>query len=257
MALNGLAVEVKSQGNPEAVDAKQNKLNSRWANLRSKAEEEQGKLDHALQNAEELQQQHETISNKLEELEQQLAKCEPVGTEVHHIKQQLEEHKEFRKNMEPYQRDVDVLNESGLAIMKVCKPDDKTKVDDQLGDVNSRWNALTHQSAARQRELEEALLAAGQFQEALDELLTWVRDKEASLQNAEPTTGDVEKLKLLLDKHEVSSRQTDWWIDRQTDGQTGRDRRTDRQPDRQRRTDGQPDRQRRTDGQPGRQRRTD
>ena len=203
--LNALAVDVKGQGNPEDVEAKQDKLNSHWASLHSKANDEQAKLDHALQTAEEFQQQHEAVSSQLGEFEQQLAECEPLATEVHHIKQQLEEHKEFQKHMQPHQQDIDALNESGLSIMKVCQPDDKIKVDDQLGDVNTRWDALTHQSIGRQQELEEALLAAGQFQEALDELLAWVSDKEASLHQAEGTTGDVEKLKLLLDKHKVSS----------------------------------------------------
>ena len=204
LALNSLALDVKNQGNSEDVEAKQLKLNNRWVNLKSKADEEHVKLEHALQTAEEFQHQHETVYSAFAELEHQLAECQPIAMEVHHIKQQLEEHKEFQKQMEPHRADVNALNESALAIVKVCQPDDKTEVEDQLSDINSRWNDLNQRSVARQQKLEEALLSAGQFQEALDELLAWVRDREASLHDAEPTTGDVEKLKLLLDRLKAS-----------------------------------------------------
>lgn len=56
----------------------------------------------------------------------------------------------------------------------------------------------------RQRKLEEALLFAGQFSEALQALLDWLAKVEPTLGEDQPVYGDVFTVNNLMEIHKVS-----------------------------------------------------
>lgn len=56
-----------------------------------------------------------------------------------------------------------------------------------------------------QHKLEGALLALGQFQHALDELLTWLTHTEGLLSEQKPVGGDPKAIEIELAKHHVCS----------------------------------------------------
>lgn len=57
-----------------------------------------------------------------------------------------------------------------------------------------------------QHKLEGALLALGQFQHALDELLAWLTHTEGLLNEQRPASGDPKAIEIELAKHHVSRR---------------------------------------------------
>lgn len=63
----------------------------------------------------------------------------------------------------------------------------------------------TDVSSALQHKLEGALLALGQFQHALDELLAWLTHTEELLSGQKKTSGDPKAIEIELAKHHVSS----------------------------------------------------
>lgn len=58
----------------------------------------------------------------------------------------------------------------------------------------------------RQRQLEEALLFAGQFSEALQALLDWLGKVEPTLGEDQPVHGDIDTVNNLMESHKVRSR---------------------------------------------------
>lgn len=60
-------------------------------------------------------------------------------------------------------------------------------------------------SSVLQHKLEGALLALGQFQHALDELLAWMTHTEELLSGQKKTSGDPKAIEIELAKHHVSS----------------------------------------------------
>lgn len=56
-----------------------------------------------------------------------------------------------------------------------------------------------------QHKLEGALLALGQFQHALDELLAWLTHTEGLLSEQKPVGGDPKAIEIELAKHHVCS----------------------------------------------------
>lgn len=55
----------------------------------------------------------------------------------------------------------------------------------------------------RQRKLEEALLYCGQFKDALQALLDWLKRTEKELSDEGPVHGDLDTVTALIDQHKV------------------------------------------------------
>lgn len=56
----------------------------------------------------------------------------------------------------------------------------------------------------RQRKLEEALLYCGQFKDALEALLDWLKKTEKLLSDEGPVHGDLDTVNALIDQHKVN-----------------------------------------------------
>lgn len=78
---------------------------------------------------------------------------------------------------------------------------EQTAVQDMLNSLREKWNDLCNRSIDRQRELEEDLLFAGQFNEAVDGLLKWLAEAEPSLSSNIPVYGDIDTVTGLVDRH--------------------------------------------------------
>lgn len=65
------------------------------------------------------------------------------------------------------------------------------------------WDSLDERIINRQHKLEGALLALGQFQHALDELLAWLTHTEGLLSEQKPVGGDPKAIEIELAKHHV------------------------------------------------------
>ena len=101
---------------------------------------------------------------------------------------------------------VTTANQHGQALMEKCRPDDVPVVQEQLKEMNDRWKALRVTVMERQQKLEEALLALGQFQLALEELLAWINHTNQSLDKElqQKPNGDVRSIEVEMSKHKVS-----------------------------------------------------
>lgn len=62
---------------------------------------------------------------------------------------------------------------------------------------------MTYYINFRQRQLEEALLFAGQFSEALQALLDWLGKVEPTLGEDQPVHGDIDTVNNLMESHKV------------------------------------------------------
>lgn len=98
------------------------------------------------------------------------------------------------------------VNQHGQALMEKCRPDDVDLIQAHLKAVNDRWKALRVAIIERQHKLEEALLALGQFQLALEELLAWINHTNQTLDREleKQPNGDVKSIEVEMSKHKVS-----------------------------------------------------
>ncbi|XP_063169537.1 dystonin [Candoia aspera] len=179
-------------------------LNSIWDGLNKAWKERVDKLEEAMQAAVQYQDGLQAIFDWVDIAGSKLASMSPVGTDLETVKQQTEELKQFKKGAYQQQIEMERLNhQAELLLKKVTEESEKHTVQDPLSELKLLWECLEEKIISRQHKLEGALLALGQFQHALDELLTWLTHTEDLLNEQKPVGGDPKAIEIELAKHHV------------------------------------------------------
>ncbi|XP_074675970.1 dystonin isoform X6 [Strix aluco] len=179
-------------------------LNSAWDALNKTWKERVDKLAEAMQAAVQYQDGLQAIFDWVDIAGSKLASMSPVGTDLETVKQQTEELKQFKTEAYQQQIEMERLNhQAELLLKKVTEESDKHTVQDPLSELKLMWDSLEEKIINRQHKLEGALLALGQFQHALDELLTWLTHTEDLLNEQKPVGGDPKAIEIELAKHHV------------------------------------------------------
>ncbi|XP_027744474.1 LOW QUALITY PROTEIN: dystonin [Empidonax traillii] len=179
-------------------------LNSAWDALNKTWKERVDKLAEAMQAAVQYQDGLQALFDWVDIAGSKLASMSPVGTDLETVKQQTEELKQFKTEAYQQQIEMERLNhQSELLLKKVTQESDKHTVQDPLSELKILWDSLEEKIISRQHKLEGALLALGQFQHALDELLTWLTHTEDLLNEQKPVGGDPKAIEIELAKHHV------------------------------------------------------
>ncbi|XP_069707563.1 dystonin isoform X9 [Phaenicophaeus curvirostris] len=179
-------------------------LNSAWDALNKTWKERVDKLVEAMQAAVQYQDGLQSIFDWVDIAGSKLASMSPVGTDLETVKQQTEELKQFKTEAYQQQIEMERLNhQAELLLKKATQESDKHTVQDPLSELKLMWDTLEGKIINRQHKLEGALLALGQFQHALDELLTWLTHTEDLLNEQKPVGGDPKAIEIELAKHHV------------------------------------------------------
>ncbi|XP_068793519.1 dystonin isoform X12 [Struthio camelus] len=179
-------------------------LNSAWDALNKTWKERVDKLAEAMQAAVQYQDGLQAIFDWVDIAGSKLASMSPVGTDLETVKQQTEELKQFKTEAYQQQIEMERLNhQAELLLKKVTEESDRHTVQDPLSELKLMWDSLEEKIINRQHKLEGALLALGQFQHALDELLTWLTHTEDLLNEQKPVGGDPKAIEIELAKHHV------------------------------------------------------
>ncbi|XP_037375781.1 dystonin isoform X1 [Talpa occidentalis] len=179
-------------------------LNSAWDSLNKSWKDRVDKLEEAMQAAVQYQDGLQAIFDWVDIAGGKLASMSPIGTDLETVKQQIEELKQFKSEAYQQQIEMERLNhQAELLLKKVTEEADKQTVQDPLMELKLIWDSLDERIINRQHKLEGALLALGQFQHALDELLAWLTHTEGLLNEQKPVGGDPKAIEIELAKHHV------------------------------------------------------
>uniref|UniRef100_M3XUD3 Dystonin n=1 Tax=Mustela putorius furo TaxID=9669 RepID=M3XUD3_MUSPF len=179
-------------------------LNSAWDSLNKAWKDRVDKLEEAMQTAVQYQDGLQAVFDWVDIAGGKLASMSPIGTDLETVKQQIEELKQFKSEAYQQQIEMERLNhQAELLLKKVTEESDKHTVQDPLMELKLIWDSLDERIINRQHKLEGALLALGQFQHALDELLTWLTHTEGLLSEQKPVGGDPKAIEIELAKHHV------------------------------------------------------
>lgn len=179
-------------------------LNSAWDSLNKAWKDRVDRLEEAMQAAVQYQDGLQGIFDWVDIAGNKLATMSPIGTDLETVKQQIEELKQFKSEAYQQQIEMERLNhQAELLLKKVTEEADKHTVQDPLMELKLIWDSLDERIVSRQHKLEGALLALGQFQHALDELLAWLTHTKGLLSEQKPVGGDPKAIEIELAKHHV------------------------------------------------------
>uniref|UniRef100_A0A3Q2DDV9 Dystonin n=1 Tax=Cyprinodon variegatus TaxID=28743 RepID=A0A3Q2DDV9_CYPVA len=179
-------------------------VNSAWEHLNKSWKERVERLEEAMQAAVQFQDGLQGMFDWVDILENKLDSMSPVGTDLETVKQQIVELKEFKGEAYQLQIEMERLNhQAGLLLKKVTEEADRCAIKEPMSELRMLWENLDEKIISRQHKLEGGLLALGQFQHALDELLAWMSHTEELLNEQRKAAGDPKAIEIELAKHHV------------------------------------------------------
>ncbi|XP_052427650.1 dystonin [Carassius gibelio] len=179
-------------------------VNSAWETLNKAWKERVESLEEAMQAAVQFQDSLQNMFDSVDIMEGKLDSMSPVGTDLETVKQQIEELKEFKGDTYQLQIEMERLNhQAGLLLKKVREEAERSSILEPMNELKMFWDNLDKKIINRQHKLEGALLALGQFQHALDELLAWLTHTEELLGEQRKACGDPKAIEIELAKHHV------------------------------------------------------
>ncbi|XP_022239565.1 microtubule-actin cross-linking factor 1-like isoform X12 [Limulus polyphemus] len=192
-------------GEPDKPEVKKHieDLDSAWENVTTLYAKREQNLVDAMEKAMSF---HFTLQNLLEFLdnaEEQFTNLGPVGSDIDAVKSQIGQLKDFKTEVDPHMIEIEALNRQAQELVERTSPDQALAIREPLAEINRRWDNLLRGIVERQQELENALLKLGQFQHALDELLSWITRTERTLTDLKPVAGDPQVIEVELAKHKV------------------------------------------------------
>ncbi|XP_077146122.1 dystonin isoform X1 [Ranitomeya variabilis] len=193
-------------GDPDkpVVNKNIDELNSAWEMLNKTWKDRVDKLDDAMQAAVQYQDGLQALFDWVDIAMGRIETMTPIGTDLETVKQQIAELKYFKTEAYQQQIELERLNhQKELLEKKATDENDKLAVEDSFKELKYFWQSLEDKIINRQHKLEGALLALGPFQNALDELLTWMTHTEGLLNDQKTIGGDPKTIEIELAKHHV------------------------------------------------------
>ena len=143
------------------------------------------------------------VMKKLRELEKNIKADSTVGKDKGTVKAQMKQHKELQLSLNTLQQPLNAVIKSGNMLQNKGSQEEAVVIEEKENEVNELWDELSRMLVARQRQLEEALLFHGMFQDAVLALEEWLSTVEPILSTGTAVMGDVDTVKLLIDQHKV------------------------------------------------------
>ncbi|XP_075709192.1 microtubule-actin cross-linking factor 1-like isoform X5 [Rhinoderma darwinii] len=179
-------------------------MNSAWENLKKTWTERLEKLRDAMSNAVQYQDTLQAMFDWLDNAVIKLCDMPPVGTDIGTVKEQINEMKVFK--VEVYQQQIEMeklIHQGELMLKKAIDDTDREIIQGPLTELKHLWENLGENIIHRQHKLEGALLALGQFQHALAEVMSWLTHTQELLDAQKPISGDPKVIEVELAKHHV------------------------------------------------------
>lgn len=176
----------------------------RWERVVAKAAERTRALDHGYKEAREFHDAWQGLVSWLQDTEKnldQLAEEAAASTDPAKIKKHLDRLKETQRNLSGKQGQYDTTMRSGKNLIDRAPKTDEPTLGSMLTELKETWTRVCSKSVDRQRKLEEALLLSGQFSDALQALLDWLRKTKNRLSEDGPVHGDLETVTQLVEQH--------------------------------------------------------
>lgn len=176
----------------------------RWERVVSKSAERTRALDHGYKEAKEFHDAWSGLMNWLTETEKSLDELineEGIGNNPEKIKARLSKHQEFQRALSGKQATYDNTMKAGKQLKDKAPKTDEPAIKQMLIDLKNKWTTVCSKSVERQRKLEEALLFSGQFKDAVQALMEWLKKVEKELEADGPVHGDLDTVNMLVDQH--------------------------------------------------------
>ncbi|XP_033113691.1 microtubule-actin cross-linking factor 1, isoforms 1/2/3/5-like isoform X2 [Anneissia japonica] len=190
----------------EGIGQLMDELKTQWNTSRNKADERKKKLEDALAQAQQFHDALQAFISWLTTAEKYLNSCKPPSTVLETILQQIQQHKEFMKDLIGKKQTVLDLDRTGTQLKYFSQKQDVILIKNLLISVQNRWEKVQNRSNERSRQLEAGNKRAKQFDEQYNKMYEWLSDADNKLTYDRTIGSDPATLKAQLRKHKEFQR---------------------------------------------------
>ncbi|XP_059607518.1 dystonin isoform X1 [Phlebotomus argentipes] len=175
----------------------------RWERVVAKTSERTRALDHGYKEAQEFYDAWFSLVQYLREADENIntLTADLASKKPTNAKKCLEKLQEIQRNVSQRQGQYDTVMRNGKQLKERAPKSDEPALTRMLGELKELWTRVCSVLTDRQRKLEETLLLSGQFSEALQALLEWLRKSKVKLSSDTPLYGDLDTVSKLIDAH--------------------------------------------------------
>ncbi|KAI8481224.1 hypothetical protein Bbelb_410270 [Branchiostoma belcheri] len=180
------------------VEHSLNKLATQWEGLLAHAAERKSKLEDALKQAQDFHDSLQSFISWLTNAKKILNNLKPASMVMETLSQQIDEHKEFEKNIADHRETMLQLDKMGTHLKYFSQKQDVSLIKNLLISVQGRWERILSRYGERSRHLEDALKRARQFNDSWKKLMDWLDEAENHLDSEAPIGNNPDKIKAQL-----------------------------------------------------------
>lgn len=186
--------DVSKQGglSPEELNLVVTNLATQLDKLQDKLEGKAEEIQTAISKVKAFYNQHKNVLLAIHDAEREEEAFEAVAGEVDVIKSQQADLKRFQKTLvEVLSIEVGQTNKVGQDLIQTASTGvDTSELESDLEQLNDLWNGLKDVISDREKKLDQGLLQAGKFQEALASLIGWFEEMNEMIQSQNPPSSD-------------------------------------------------------------------
>ncbi|KAF6778213.1 hypothetical protein AHF37_02572 [Paragonimus kellicotti] len=206
LALDRMAAQIQCNAQKQDTVLVKNLLASvhnRWEQLLSRSAERTRHLNIGLKEAQTFLNNWTSLTDWLKE---QVVSLEErsmnIATRPEAVAYQLAQHREFQRALGARNIAFDATRRYARHLRDRAPACDHVELDDMITELKHLWHTVCSLSLDRHRALEQALLSAGLYKEALQSLGDWLAKVEPQLaEHQVGVFGDVETVEQLIDAH--------------------------------------------------------
>lgn len=179
-------------------------LKTRWENVNSRANDKKIKLEIALKEAIEFHNALQNFVNWLTNAEKVLNNLKPVSRVLETILTQIDDHKNFQKDISINREIILNLDKKGTHLKYFSQKQDVILIKNLLISVQHRWDRIISKSSERTRNLDIGLKETKEFYDSYHNLMSWILETKNKL--TEEVQTNPERVKHELTKQQEITR---------------------------------------------------
>jgi len=197
----------KDSGDPKEsarIQAQISELTSGWEKINQLSKAKSKRLEGAHHDADELQKYLNSLLEWFSHAETKLRFSSPLSEDEDEVKKQIDDLEKFMAILKTKEKEKDDTLQLAYAILSKCHPDAVNILKQWITIIQSRWDEVSSWALQRYERLSDHFKDLKSTLSLLDELMSWLVDKESKLEKfeEEQIPDDVEALSLLIGEHQ-------------------------------------------------------
>uniref|UniRef100_A0ABM0LUL5 Dystrophin-like n=1 Tax=Saccoglossus kowalevskii TaxID=10224 RepID=A0ABM0LUL5_SACKO len=203
-----LVKSATSQQRAEVLQSDINSLTTSWSNVSSSVQERSEKLEKAISDVRQWQDEVDAIEVWMKDVEDFLQVEEPALGDIETLEAQLEQSLALQDDIhDTLQPNMTSINEAGSKLTQEGAQAYALKITTMLAQLNDCWQRIKHLAKDQKDTLEKSLKRSKSFKDSMVKLLDWIDDieneyvsKELNLQDPADIQNSLRKYQKINDE---------------------------------------------------------